>query len=80
MALEIKTDKWSPGPGVSLTNFHCPFCPHATTAGKNVMEAHILGTHSDQLRLAELDKMTAKQIADPKGVLEAGSVKPEEKK
>lgn len=60
---EIKTNKWH-----GETNYLCPFCPHATTQGKDVMEAHILGAHANELRAAELEKMTAKVVENPAGV------------
>jgi hypothetical protein len=64
----IKTNKWA-----GLTNYNCPFCPHASTQenGKQIIEAHILGAHSTELRQAELDRMTAAVAEDPAGFSDA---------
>jgi len=61
---EIVVNKWN-----GMNNYNCPFCPHATTEGKNVMQAHIVGTHSTELREAELEKMTADATKNTGGVL-----------
>jgi len=61
-AKEIKTNKWN-----GQTNWLCPYCPHATTVGKEAMQAHIVGTHANELRVDELEKMTA-DATTPAGV------------
>lgn len=61
---EIKTNRWH-----NETNYLCPFCPHATTLGKDVMQAHIVGGHSAELRESELEKMTASATKATGGVL-----------
>lgn len=73
---EIKTNKWN-----GLTNYLCPFCPHATTAddGKALIQAHIIGRHADELRTAELEKMTAAVTENPAG-LGAATLGPNEEK
>jgi len=76
MAKEIKVNKWN-----GQDNFNCPYCPHATTEGKDVMQAHILGTHANELRESEVEEMMAAATKHTGGVLGgAGSDDDEGKK
>jgi len=61
---EIKVNKWN-----GMNNYNCPYCPHATTEGKEVIEAHILGTHATELRESEVEDMMASATKNTGGVL-----------
>lgn len=64
MAKEITKGKWN-----GIDNYQCPYCPHATTQGLQIMQAHVVSVHSEKLREEELKKMTADATKNTGGVL-----------